>query len=153
MAISVSFYNVSDDPKCTYKNLGEATHSASAVPYEPIDYIRPRLILDYDSDIESSNYCYISDWERYYFIRKRDLVNGQKMVITLEEDELMTFRSQTDLLPCYILRTATQTAVTEYIYDDRSPCMIQSWTASFYPDDATHNTLTPSTSWILITAG
>lgn len=160
MAISATFYNISADPRELTKDLGTAviTCDNNIVPYEPIDYIQPRIILDYNANVENCNYCYVSDWGRYYFIRDVELVNGQKMIVHLDEDVLMTYNAEIKELPCYVLRSETPTAVTHYIYDERSPHFIQGWSASFYPDGdlaTDYVNLTPdyTDGLILITAG
>ena len=160
MAISATFYNISADPRELTKTLGDAviTCNNNIVAYEPIDYIQPRIILDYNASVENCNYVYVSDWGRYYFIRDVELVNGGKMIVHLDEDVLMTYNAEIKELPCYVLRSATHSAVTKYLYDERSPHFVQGWSASFYPDGnlaKDYVNLRPKSSdgYILITAG
>lgn len=157
---SVNFYNISDDPRVLYKTTGEAIITPSSVtPYQPVDYVNPKLILGYNEAIHNCNYCAIS-WQvdtftRYYYIRDVELANGEKMIVHLDEDVLMTYANQIAQMPCYVLRTAQHNRVTQYIYDPQSPKLIQGCTVSFYPDGGS-STLTPPTDpqkWILITAG
>ena len=136
---SVNFYNISDDPRVLYKTTGEAIITPSSVtPYQPVDYVNPKLILGYNESIHNCNYCAIK-WKvdtftRYYYIRDVELANGEKMIVHLDEDVLMTYQEQIKELPCYVLRSSTHSKVTQYIYDERSPHFIQGWNASFYPD-------------------
>lgn len=153
MAISATFYNISSDPRELTKTLGDAviTCSNNIVAYEPIDYIQPRIILDYNASVENCNYVYISDWGRYYFIRDVELVNGGKMIVHLDEDVLMTYNAEIKELPCYVLRS--DTGFTPYIYDEKQKTLVYNSCTSFYPDQDYWTTLNPSLNYILITAG
>ena len=52
--------------------------------------VSPSIIVNYDADYLSCNYCYIPEWNRYYFITEIT-VEGKTMTLHLHCDVLKSF--------------------------------------------------------------
>lgn len=59
------------------------------------DLINPVINLNIDSDILVYNYCYIQDFQRYYYI-DNVVINNKMMELSLHVDVLMSYK--TDIL-------------------------------------------------------
>lgn len=59
------------------------------------DMINPVILFNLDNNILVYNYCYISAFQRYYFIDSVNIINGM-MEIKLHVDVLMSYK--TDIL-------------------------------------------------------
>lgn len=68
---------------------------------EPMSVINPTLtlLIDKTVDVQECNYCYISDFERYYFIQDIQFVNNDVYKFYLECDVLESFKN--DILNSY----------------------------------------------------
>lgn len=106
MALSISFYNISDPPNKLDKTTGTAIHTCSSIlPYEPISELTGKIQIDYASQADGANYCSITigSVTQYYFITDQLLTPGHKMEFFLKRDVLMTYN--TDIKDMKILAT------------------------------------------------
>ena len=89
----VLFDNGSSD-EVVHKNLTEIT-SAEVEPYNDMDLISPILILSDRpiGDIDRCNYCYVEEFERYYFCTPT-LGNNGIYTLACSIDPLMSFASE-----------------------------------------------------------
>lgn len=94
MSITIKLYNNTDDPKNLVKNVDVESGgiSCECTPYEPVDLLNPSFVLNENSNINSCNYLWVSEWDRYYFIDKITKINGGKQIISAHEDVLMSFQ-------------------------------------------------------------
>lgn len=95
------YVNISDDRYVnkTINNIGEYT----IVFKSDEDSIRPTLKIS-DSNIpETANYVYLSELNRYYYIRKKRF-SKQCIYLECELDPLMSFRSQLGSMEAIISR-------------------------------------------------
>lgn len=60
------------------------------------DLLAPSITLELKDDlqIDSYNYCYISDVNKYYFIEKKTFLSTKMCIINLAIDVLMTYKNQ-----------------------------------------------------------
>ena len=118
--MTVTFYSVSDDPRVLNKTLGDAVATLSAVEiWGECSIMDPVLKLVYDADLLDANYCYISDWKRYYYIENYDLSNGREMYVRMHEDVLMSNATAIGELECTIVRTAQNGKANLYLDDGK----------------------------------
>ena len=69
------------------------------------DYKRPLLTSrDASKEIIKVNYCYIDEWQRYYFISDIQVVNNDLIQLYLKEDVLYTYANQIKEHTAYISR-------------------------------------------------
>lgn len=92
MAISVSLGTTADDKRKIAKDFA-ATITTTASVYGDISILTPRLLVEYNSGIFSCNYCYIQEYNRYYFISNVSLSSGDRMIVSCVIDPLMSFSS------------------------------------------------------------
>lgn len=108
------YVNISDDRYVnkTINNIGEYT----IVFKSDEDSIRPTLKIS-DSNIpETANYVYLSELNRYYYIRKKRY-SKQCIYLECELDPLMSFRSQLGSMEAIISRN--ERLYNLYLNDDK----------------------------------
>lgn len=92
MGSAILYLNNSDE-RVLDKSLTAKLTLSSFEYKEDTTIIRPTIIVANNSAVFQSNYCYLSDFGRYYFIRNIT-VSQQRLRIDLEVDPLYTYRSQ-----------------------------------------------------------
>lgn len=99
--MTVILYNNKSDKRQLVKNIAEIK-TISATAKGDINIISPTLIIqNFSTDF---NYCYISDFERYYFVKSITLLTGQRIQIDLTIDVLMTYKEEIKNLTVNVLR-------------------------------------------------
>ena len=99
--MNVILYNNKSDKRQLVKNITEIK-TLSAVAKGDINIISPTLIIqNFTTDF---NYCYISDFDRYYFVKSITLLTGQRLQIDLTVDVLMTYKEEIKNLTVNVLR-------------------------------------------------
>lgn len=77
---------------CNFETLDKTQFLSNGITLDYLkctkenEYLNPTLLLKYD--IRKFNYCYISDYDRYYFIDNVTMLNGGLFEVDLEEDLL-----------------------------------------------------------------
>ena len=99
--MNVILYNNKSDKRQLVKNITEIK-TISATAKGEINIISPTLLLEYFST--DFNYCYISDFNRYYFVKSITLLTGQRIQIDLSVDVLMTYKEEIKNLTVNVLR-------------------------------------------------
>lgn len=92
--MTVSFYDVHDDPKVLNKELGTALLTLNNVKLKgEVDEFNPTLELANNVNLESANYFYIHDWGKYYYKIPNE-TNNLGFIVRGEEDVRMTWKEQ-----------------------------------------------------------
>ena len=118
--MTVTFYSVSDDARVLNKTLGTAVKSLLNVEiWGECSVMDPVLKVVYDSSLLGCNYCYISEWSRYYYIEGYDVSQGREMYIRMHEDVLMSNATAIGELECTIVRTAKTGKANLYLDDGK----------------------------------
>lgn len=99
--MTVTLYKNTSDKRNLNKTIA-TIKSVSATAKGEINIISPTLILEYFST--DFNYCYISDFKRYYFVNSITLLTGQRVQINLSVDVLMTYKEEIKNLTVNVLR-------------------------------------------------
>ena len=99
--MTVTLYKNTSDKRNLNKVITEIK-SVSATAKGEINIISPTLILEYFST--DFNYCYISDFDRYYFVKSITLLTGHRVQIDLFVDVLMTYKEEIKNLTVNVLR-------------------------------------------------
>ena len=114
--MNVILYNNKSDKRQLVKNITEIK-TLSAVAKGDINIISPTLIIqNFSTDF---NYCYISDFDRYYFVKSITLLTGQRVQIDLTIDVLMTYKEEIKKLTVNVLRY--ENIEPTYLTDSRIP--------------------------------
>ena len=83
--MTVMFYNTNSDPRVINKVLTDKKSVGSVYLKDGTDVLRPSLKLK-NVNHKNYNYCYIQDFDRYYFIRNWSKQFGGTTVIDCEVD-------------------------------------------------------------------
>lgn len=120
MAITLSLYQVTDDPIVMGKNIGSAVSSHTILLKDGCSIDRPTVTFSAQaSAIAALNYAHIDVFGRYYWITDRkSLVNGV-VELTLESDPIESFANEIKAVPATITRTEDPRKADAYLLDNR----------------------------------
>lgn len=102
--MNAMFFRYAGDPDTLGKQLGTALHTAVCAPFEPVDDLNVRLIMDYTAALDSCTYV-IAD-SRCYFITSRQRLTGGRIALYCAIDVLETYSTEINALDCIIKRTS-----------------------------------------------
>lgn len=120
ISTSVDFYNYVGDLRKIDKPIGTRLKQASVYLSETCDVLTPRFSMHYDETaIKNYNYCYISDWGRYYYITDWSTDSAGKMYAQLSIDVLKTYASQILASKVNVIRN--QSVGMTHTVDDKYP--------------------------------
>lgn len=122
----VVFYNNHSKNNVINKNIDNDITYNNIILKEPCNIIQPHIILNYNFNIIGKNYCYIVQWQRFYYIENITFLEGQRIEISLMSDPLMSFKSKILNSTQNIIR-AEETGRT-YINDTSYPILPQTKT-------------------------
>lgn len=91
--MDIILYTNSSDPRKLNKTLTELT-TISVRLKDDTNIMHPVIELDSAYLPPSANYCYIEKFKRYYFINQQGIAVGRDLMLTLEIDVLMSWKSQ-----------------------------------------------------------
>lgn len=120
MSISIDLYKNTEDPKTVNKSPDLLLSDISCDPYDSVNIISPVLILDWNDTAMGANYCYISDFGRWYFINDIVITPAKKIVIKCNIDVLKTYADDIPDLTACVIRSESIGKPT-YIVDNRLP--------------------------------
>ena len=103
--ISVNFLATTDDNRKVSKSFTVNKSNVACDIYDSCDLYNPTLIVKSNSVI-SSNYLYIPNFNRYYFIVNKNLDKAGITIIACECDVLMSFKSSILSSTQMIIRSA-----------------------------------------------
>lgn len=103
MAINVQFGSCVDDKRKINKTFSSSITLQASV-YGEISILSPRLLVEYNNSIFSCNYCYIAEYNRYYYITNVSLSSGDRMIISCVVDPLMSFATESMSLYVTVVR-------------------------------------------------
>lgn len=109
MALTLTLYNVTDNPKKVNKTLGTAvlTLSNNVQPTDPCDVLNPTFIITYPSNIGTFNYCTVSaPFGRNYFITDVEVLTGGRKKLICSVDALTTYATGITASNATIIRSS-----------------------------------------------
>lgn len=126
----------------------ELTKTLTGTLRNESNVVRPQIMIESDS-LDNSNYAYIPEFHRYYYIKEITSIRTRLWLLSLESDCLMSFKSSIKELQV-ILQESENSNVDNYLADDRV------WIAKV--KDKTSivqfpNGLSETGDFVLITAG
>lgn len=78
----------------------------------------PTLVLNYTADALETNYVYIEEFHRYYFVKDKIVEPGKRIELQLAVDVLMSFYGAIRNLQIYVERTGDANIQDTYIQDN-----------------------------------
>lgn len=115
MGTAILYLNSSDE-RVLNKNLTEKLTLSNFKYKDDTNIIKPSIIVAYDSRIFESNYVYLSDFKRYYYITNKT-VSQQRVIIDLEIDVRKTYENY--LLNCDVIVSRQENKYNTYLSDDK----------------------------------
>lgn len=116
--MTVNVMNISADRRVLNK-VTTTIKTIIATPTGEINILYPKLILEYDNTILNANYCYIPDFNRYYYL-SITLDKGKRMILNCSVDVLKTYATQIKNRQGTILRSESIGKPTQ-IVDNKLP--------------------------------
>jgi hypothetical protein len=131
--MTVTFYNVSDDPRVVEKTLGNPIMpSVTANPLSSCSVMNPVLILTYNPLFLSANYFSIA-WNNnltlYYFMNNPVLSPGGRCNISGREDVLMS--NKDDILNLVAYCSRCESKFERFAVDPKVPSLLLNNVESF----------------------
>lgn len=100
----LNFYKNSAEPNRVDKtSYLQSLFTLEGTLRESCNIINPSILIEREEFI-NANYCYIPNFNRYYFIDKITSVRNNLWRIDLSVDVLMTYKEQIKELECFITR-------------------------------------------------
>ena len=109
------YYTASDNNQLT--KVIELTQTLTGALRNESDIVRPQILIECES-VSDSNYAYIPEFHRYYFIREVESIRNGLWLIQLESDPLMSFRTSIAQLEV-ILQESETSNIDDYLADSR----------------------------------
>lgn len=153
MAFTLNTYHTADDPRTVSKTLSNQLDYSCQL-LDSADMITPTLRVKCTSDTFNANYCYISFFDRYYYIIEQTVESANTILLHCQLDVLYTYRQA--LLNSNFLVTRNENIGSTYIPDNMLPLkgnkemkVIEFTGGDFNLDTATEN----SYNFVLNVAG
>lgn len=105
--MTLTVYNISDDPRTLTKTLGEAVGTYTVNPTENCDILNPVVSIHSAGTNAfplNANYATLSDTGRQYFIKDITLGTGGKVFVHMTVDVLGTYADLIKNCPCCVTR-------------------------------------------------
>ncbi len=111
----INLYNTTDEVKKVIKNL-TALGDIEGTAKEPLTVQEAtEILVTKNTNVDNANYCYIPDFQRYYFISKKEVVRNGFVKLTLVCDVLMSFKSS--LLNLSVVAERSESNYSSYLVD------------------------------------
>lgn len=93
--MNITFYTNTADSLVADKTLHLTTLKTvtGAQIIGDMNILSPRIKVIADADTKAANYCYISDFDRYYFVKDKVGLSGTHLELLLENDLRYNFLS------------------------------------------------------------
>lgn len=117
--MTINLYTISDDPDHLTKHLSAADVRQGAVRDDHMSIDHP--VITVTGSVTGSNYAYIADFGRYYYITDRDIKRTGLTTLTLQSDPLMSFRDQ--ILNCPAVLSRSDGIENSYLPDSQLPTL------------------------------
>ena len=152
--MTITFYNQLNDNRVLTKGLGEAIASVSCEPSGECSVHTPIIKVRQFSGYGNINYCYIDDYNRYYYITNVIAKTGGLLEIHCKVDVLKTYDAV--IRQCAAVCIANEMVGSSYIIDKNYPVDIKKETTVYKFEGEPFNTETASDSsfnFVLTVAG
>lgn len=113
--MTVKFYKMTSTTNTINKTKSQIQESDCQL-YEETDILNPVLLMRYNQNLLVSNYVFIEEFGRFYFINNIDIVDGNKLLIRCHVDVLETYWEKIKDTSQHIVRNSEQFNL--YMKDD-----------------------------------
>lgn len=91
--MTITFYNNSSDIRVLNKSISQVGSPLTVQLTEEATVEDPSFKLTMNNSLINCNYLYVEEWNSYYYIRNREILNGNELILNCHIDVLMTFKS------------------------------------------------------------
>lgn len=109
------YYNASENNQLVKDIVYIATLTGTL--RDASNIVKPSILIE-RADLGTFNYVYISEFNRYYYVKEIESYRTSLWLLTLESDPLMSFKSSI-LELSVILKETENTGLNNYLLDDR----------------------------------
>ena len=111
----INLYNTTDEVKKVIKNL-TALGDIEGTAKEPLTVQEAtEILVTKSNNVDNANYCFIPDFQRYYYISKKEVIRNGLVKLTLVCDVLMSFKSS--LLNLKVVAERSESNYSSYLVD------------------------------------
>lgn len=110
-----TFYENLSDNRVVDKDLRTMKNNIPIILKDDTDILKPTFILQYDEDILNSNYIYITELKRYYYIENITL-SQKRIYVTASVDVLNTYKN--DILNLKAVLKRQENKYNTYLNDE-----------------------------------
>ena len=114
--MTITFYNNSSDIRVLNKSISQVGEPLSVQLTEEATVEDPSFKLAMNNSIINCNYLYVTEWDSYYYIRNREILNGNELVLNCHIDVLMSFKDA--ILNSEIIAERSASNNNAYIVDN-----------------------------------
>ena len=152
--MNITFYNQLNDNRVLTKNLGAPIHTAECTPFGECSLHSPVITVRQFTGYGNINYCYIDEYNRYYYITDIIAKSGGILEIRCKVDVLKTYDNV--IRQCSAVCTANENVGATYITDTRYPLQCRKSTTVYEFEGEPFNTETATDNtynFVLTVAG
>lgn len=106
--MKVHLYNSPGERNLLSRTMTLIASKTAVNTTEVVNIETPDLLIDYAAGYLATNYVYVEEYGRYYFVNDISIVNGNQIRLQLESDPLYSFRSSILGSPCIAKRSTSQ---------------------------------------------
>ncbi len=119
--MTIKLYNNASLSNRLYKRITELSSSEFFFK-SASDVVNPTIILSNPGEVKKANYAYIEEFGRYYFVESYQILDNNRVQLSLKVDVLMSFSEQ--ILNSTIICNTSTTKANWYIPDGKRPMEI-----------------------------
>ena len=105
--MNVKFYKMTS-PKIQAEKQKTLIQNSECQLFETTDILDPIFVVKYNKNVMSSNYVYCDEFERFYFVKDKQIVDGNRIKISCHVDVLSTYWNQIKSTSQHIVRNSEQ---------------------------------------------
>ena len=105
--MTITLYKTTDENNVVYKTLTNSQNFPECVLKENTSVITPIIFIQTDTNLSTYNYCYIPEFNRYYYITNISSVRNGLWQLNLKVDVLMSYKDKFNSFEIIIERNST----------------------------------------------
>ena len=113
--MNITLYKNSSDKKVLNKSITQVAALTGCRIFGECSIVDPVFILAYSADNLTANYCYVPEYNRYYYIKSIDILDGRRIRLNCHVDVLMSNAAAIKAITCTVAR---QSGVFNQYLDD-----------------------------------
>ena len=90
--MTIRLLNTSSDENVVRKTYSTIATLSASQANDEIKIDTPEIIINYDVSYLACNYAKIDEFNRFYYVREKSVINGNQLRFSLESDPLMSFQ-------------------------------------------------------------